>query len=400
MVQRLPRKVLLDTDLHTAALTVIAEQGIDEMGIPQVAAAAGVTSAPVYRRFDSADDIVAELWSTVLRQQFARSARAALTWNTAPAEREWLTNEILHPSIESQALIEVLCASRRLGPAGATIRSDFEHDLNEIITSSARVPPVLVLTTISPVLGSLMLAPLAPALPVSVVNTYSRFIDEYARTEHWALESRNMPYAAPTPIRWATGENALDDLRLAAVHVVGQFGVANTTVNRITRRAGRSVNTAYRRLGSKNDLVAEAVSMALNSEFGFSGQENATSMPFGRADRVARSLQVLRNHIDERNLAHRSFLLEALLAARHQRDVEAAVTDWFARVTDRFEVGITALGLADTESLKAIWRYRIVAGIGSLVLSLTSSQFTNRYDLMPAVSANDAVLASLLPARF
>jgi AcrR family transcriptional regulator len=388
--------VLIDSDIHTAALTVIAEHGIDEMGIPQVAAAAGVTSAPVYRRFDSADDIVSELWSTVLRQQFARSARAALTWNTNPGETDWLSNEIIRPSLESQALIETLCASRRLGPAGATIRSEFEHDLNEIITSAPHLPPVLVLATISPVLGALLLGPLTPAFPAAVVSSFPQFINEYSRTEHWALESSDVPYVAPPPLQWSTGESALDDLRLAAVHVMGRFGVANATVNRITRRAGRSVNTAYRRLGSKNDLVAEAVSMALNSEFGFSGQENATSMPFGRADRVARSLQVLRNHIDERNLAHRSFLLEALLAARHQSTVKVSVTEWFTRVADRFSVGASALGLDDTAELHDVWRHRIVAGIGSLVLSLTSSQFTTRYDPLPAVSANDAVLARLL----
>ena len=319
-----------------------------------------------------------------------------MSWTTNPTETEWLRNEILRPSLESRALVETLCASRRLGPAGATIRSEFEHDLHDLVVSSPRLPPVLVLATITPVLGAWLLHPFAPAMPPAVVNTYEVFVDEYMRPEHWALDSLDIPYVPPPPLHWSSGESALDDLRLAAVHVVGQYGVANATVNRITRRAGRSVNTAYRRLGSKNELVAEAVGIALNSEFGFTGNENATAMPFARADRIARSLQVLRNHIDDRNLAHRSFLLEALLAARHNRDVEREVTAWFTRVSDRFERSATELSASDAPRLTDLWRFRIVAGIGSLVLSLASSQFANRYDPMPAISANDAVVAALL----
>ena len=133
-----------------------------------------------------------------------------------------------------------------------------------------------------------------------------------------------------------------------------------------------------------------------NKSVANSGNENATSMPFARTDRMARSLQVLRNHIDDRNLAHRSFLLEALLAARHNRDVEREVTAWFAGVSERFERSANELSGAQALGLTDLWRYRIVAGIGSLVLSLASSQFANRYDPMPAISANDAVVAALL----
>lgn len=392
---RAPRRLLRDADILQAALAVITKHGIDQLGIPQIAHAAGVTSAPVYRRYDSADDIITELWSTSLRQHFVRSARAALTWSSHTADTSWLEREILHPSLESRALIETLAVSRRLGPAGAAIRSDFEHDLTELVTSSARLPPVLVLASLTPVLGAWLLGPFAPAVLPAVIQHYPAFSAEYARPEHWALESRQFAYVPPAPLRWATNDNALDDLRLAAVHVASQFGVANTTANRIARRAGRSLNTAYRRLGTKDELVAEAVAMALNSEFGFSGSETASSMPFAPADRMARSLQVLRNHIDERNLAHRSFLLEALLAARHSTDIERSVTEWFAAIFDRFAEGAAAIGGPDIDLIIGRWQFRIASGVGSLVLSMASSQFANRYDPMPAVAANDAAVATL-----
>ena len=390
------RKFVNDTDIHSAALTVIAEYGIDDLGMPQVAEVLGVTPAPLYRRFDSADDIVADLWSSVLRPHMVRCLRATLSWKTSPSETEWLKHEIVNPSIETQALIETLSVSRRLGIAGTSIRSDFEHDLNELIVTSTHLPPILVIASVTPLFGSWLLGPFSSAIPQATANKYADFAEHYSHSEHWALSSAHLPYVPPSPLHWSTGEPALDDLRMAAVQVVAKVGVSNTTTNRIMRCAGRSVNTAYRRLGSKNDLVVDAVDMALNSEFGFSGNETAKSMPLNRPDRIARSLQVLRNHIDDRNLTHRAFLLEVLLAGRHNSDIRVSVANWFNVVTKRFDSGTAAFGDSKGALLMDIWRFRIAGGIGSLLTSLVSSQIVSRYDPMPAISANDQVMAKIL----
>lgn len=391
------RHALTEADLRDACLRVASRSGIDAIGIPQIAVEAGVTSAPVYRRFDSADDLIADLWASTLRDRWRRAARTAISSSADhadAADTAWLHGEILTPSAESTMALEALCIARRLGPAGSSIRTDVEFDLGTMLADAAHVPPVLALASITPLLGAWLIGPLAPHYATSVVATYGRFGEEYRRTEHWALESADIPYVPPPQLRAGTGEAALDDLRWAVILSVSQFGVANTTTNRVARRAGRSLNTAYRRLGSKDELIAEAIDMALSGDFGFTGSENAASMPFSRQDRLERALHVLRNHIDDRNHLHRSFLLEALLAARHHDTVRRSVVEWIGRVDERFASELAGRPAADLVRITDQWRYRIASGLGSLVLSLLSSLYAHRYDPMPAISAHDAVVTA------
>ncbi|MFM2184133.1 MAG: hypothetical protein RJB61_2427 [Actinomycetota bacterium] len=392
------RPPLSEVDLREACLRLTARAGIDAIGIPQIAAEASVTSAPVYRRFDSADDLIADLWTSTLRDQWRRAARASITWSST-ADTAWLQGEILAPSDVSTMTVEALCVARRLGPAGGSVRTDVEFDLGALIADSQHLPPVLVLASITPLLGAWLLGPIAPHYLPSIVTSYGRFADEYRRTEHWNLESDEITYVPPQQLNASSGEAALDDLRWAVILSVSQFGVANTTTNRVARRAGRSLNTAYRRLGSKDELIADSIQMALSSDFGFSGSENASSMPFSRQDRLERALHTLRNHIDDRNHLNRSFMLESLLAARHNDMVRRSVLDWITRIDERFATGIADQRGSGAAQLTDLWRYRIASGLGSLVLSLISSQYANRYDPMPAISAHDAVVASSTRSR-
>lgn len=393
------RPPLSEVDLRDACLRLAARAGIDAIGIPQIAAEAGVTSAPVYRRFDSADDLIADLWTSTLRDQWRRAARASISWSASAADTSWLQGEILSPSDVSTMTFEALCVARRLGPAGASVRTDVEFDLGTLIADAQHLPPVLVLASITPLLGAWLLGPIAPHYLPSIVASYERFADEYQRTEHWPLESAAIPYVPPPQLHAGSGEAALDDLRWAVILSVSQFGVANTTTNRVARRAGRSLNTAYRRLGSKDELIADAIDMALSGDFGFTGSENASSMPFSRQDRLERALHTLRNHIDDRNHLHRSFMLESLLAARHHDAVRRSVLDWINRIDERFAAGIADRRGSGAARLTDQWRYRIASGLGSLVLSLISSQYAHRYDPMPAISAHDAVVASSSRSR-
>jgi AcrR family transcriptional regulator len=393
------RPPLSEGDLREACLRLTARAGIDAIGIPQIAAEASVTSAPVYRRFDSADDLIADLWTSTLRDQWRRAARASITWSASTADTTWLQGEILAPSDVSTMTVEALCVARRLGPAGGSVRTDVEFDLGALIADSQHLPPVLVLASLTPMLGAWLLGPIAPHYLPSIVASYDRFADEYRRTEHWNLESVVLPYVPPPQLHAGSGEAALDDLRWAVILSVSQFGVANTTTNRVARHAGRSLNTAYRRLGSKDELIADSIQMALSSDFGFSGSENASSMPFSRQDRLERALHTLRNHIDDRNHLNRSFMLESLLAARHNDIVRRSVLDWIARVDERFAAGIADRRGSGGARLTDLWRYRIASGLGSLVLSLISSQYANRYDPMPAISAHDAVVTASSTSR-
>lgn len=384
------RQQIGDDDIRAAALRVIRQGGIDDLSVPRIAAEGAFTTAPVYRRFDSGDDVLFDLWNASLRAHLERLIRGVGGLTRNDADGRWLVGELMKPSAESTAVIEMLAASRRLGPIGNDIRHDLDVCIGQLITAESELPGVMVLARATPVLGGLLIAPVAPELIVPMIEAYPRFAAEYQQRRHWNATSKDLPYIVPPTPTWNTSDRALDDLRAAVVRVVARHGAAGATVNRIAREAGRSINSAYRRLGNKEELIADAITLALQAEFGFSGSENSMAMGFSSQERLARSVQVLRNHTDERNRANRAFVLEAFLAARREPAVRAAVRTWVVAARDRFAAGVLRLAGDRHELMLSRWEFRIVSGFGALLLSMTASQWLQRFDPMPALSANDA----------
>lgn len=384
------RPSISDEDIHTTALRVITERGVDQLSIPRIAAAGGFTTAPVYRRFDTADDVLFDLWNTNLLDHFDRLARASTGLARDNADAAWLVDQIMHPSPYSQATIDVMIASRRLGIIGSEIRLQVESVIANVIDLDAESPAVMTIARLTPIIGILLVGPFAPELIVPVLESFQRFADEYQNRAHWNRTSRDIPYSPPGAPTWSTGDGSLDDLRSAVVTVVARHGADGATATRIAREAGRSINSAYRRLGNKEELIADTVRLALRSDFGFSGAENAAAMAFPREERLNRSLRVLRNHIDDRNRTNRTFILEALLAARWEPTLQQAVRSWITGARERFANGIRELDIPDPDSILTNWEFRIVSGFGALALTSVAPTTIGRLDPMPALSANDA----------
>ena len=63
-----PRDGRVDRAIVTAALEVMAESGISEMRMDEVAARAGVGKAAIYRRFESKDEMVAAAIGTLVSE--------------------------------------------------------------------------------------------------------------------------------------------------------------------------------------------------------------------------------------------------------------------------------------------------------------------------------------------
>src|SRR5258706_1007760 len=63
-----PRDGRVDRAIVTAALEVMAESGISELRMDEVAARAGVGKAAIYRRFESKDEMVAAAIGTLVSE--------------------------------------------------------------------------------------------------------------------------------------------------------------------------------------------------------------------------------------------------------------------------------------------------------------------------------------------
>lgn len=381
--------------LDAVALGILARSGPDGLSIPRLARLAKLTTGPLYRRFDTGEDVVFDLWTRELRTHFRRVCEALLSTRAdgQSAEAQWLRNELGNPSVESLATLHVISTAHRIGPVGEQIRRDLDTDIGALTTREASLPGIMVLAHLSLALGSWLMAASWPTIGTSTAAELDAFSAAYSDPRHWSATGRHLPYHAPDPLITLSGDSAIDDLRIATFRVVSMYGCASATANRISRRAGRSVTSAYRQLGGKNELLADAVAHALHSDLGFSGAESSTAVVFGRDERLARSYQVLRHHVDDANRENRLFLLEVLLAAHDDPMIRTNVTTWLGGVRGRFEAAADRLG--DTSERGVILRRletRIGTGLGALVLSVAAPRWIGLYDLMPAVAANDSVM--------
>ena len=393
MPARGPKKTLQDAEVRSLARRIVADEGIDSLSLPRLALLGGFTSAPLYRRYDTGADVAADLWDAEVREHFTRILDAAVGWVLHPhaPESVWLTNELTSPSESSRALVALLATARRLGAQGDEIRQDIGTAIDAFLAAQSDLPPAITIASVTPILGALLLEPVAPFVLPAVTDRRAEFGVAYRDPLHWRHTSIDIPYLRPGGPHWESGDAVLDELRNAAVRVVSRYGVAGATSNRITREAGRSITSAYRRLGSKEELISNSIGLALSSEFGFSGRDNASSMPFSQADRVLRALHVLRNQVDHSNRTSRLFVLESLIAARYDPLIHREVTQWFTMGHGRFRAAALALEVSDSQALIERWEFRIVTGIGALLLSVAAQRFFDRIDPMPVVYANDVV---------
>jgi len=376
-------------------MRLLAEEGPDAVTLPRIASAGHFTSGPLYRRYDTGPDVVLDLWNTELRGFFSRVVEASVRWMSEPdtTDTAWLTESLHTPSTETKALIGVFAVARRLGAQGEEVRSETTSILDAFVNSETSLPPAIAIAHVVPLIGAWLMQPISGSMSSSVAAQRFAFATEYRNPEHWTATASGIPYTPPSLPSLSTGDATLDDLRAATLRVVSRHGCAGATSNRITREAGRSITSAYRRLGNKEQLVADAIGNALSVDFGFSGQVGAASMPFARADRLPRMVNVLRNQLHPANYVNRAFLLESLLGARHDHTIKENVRRWVDTASGHFRSSTSQLGVdhETTETILSRWSFRIASGLGALVLSMVAPTLFERIDPMPVTSATDAV---------
>ncbi len=389
---------MTDADLRRATLEVLAREGVDAATIPRIAVVAGVAPASVYRRYDSGLDAVFDVWQHDLRPCAQQAMRAALALGQQPSSPDaaWLTAELEAPGVLTRALVSVLAVARRLGPVGTDVIADVEADLDSLVLKHTELPGVMVVAHVLPPFGAWLLDPVSHGVASAVAALLNRFSTEYSDPQHWQESSTGNRFVAPAPFSTTTDDAALDDLRNATFRVVARYGFDGATATRIAREAGRSLTSAYRRVGSKDELVADAIGAALSADLGFSGAENASSLSFARPDRLRRAWQASMNQIDDRNRTNRAFVLELLGAAGTSPLVETAAKQWGNAVQQRFRLAGQTLTADRADTLSKFWAYRMATGIGGLLFSFAAPRVIQRYDPAPVICANDAVTASLV----
>lgn len=309
-----------DEVLHDASLRLLAEHGVDGVSFSELAQAAGLTRAPIYARYDSPEDVAAELWTSTLAPQFDRLLEMTAEWYSGSDDtpsKKYLA-ELNAPSRETTAMIEVLAVARRF-PYLDDLVGRFVADRIASYTASFDVPRAVAVSHLSVLLGTLMLAPVVgPTMKdgwkLSMPVARELFSDE----EAWAVPPRvvkpvELPIAAPQ-----FGDDILDSFVPAIIRVISRSGYEHASANRISRETGRAFNAVYERFSNKDALMEVAVSAWVQDGV------NLAFTPFVgiTADEyIDRSVTQGRSLVADMNRPFRNLRNEMTLAARHHRSI-------------------------------------------------------------------------------
>jgi len=378
-----------DRILETSLL-LVADDGVDALSMQRIATAAHLSNGPLYGRYDTPEDIVLDLWDTVLRNHLSAILADLLVWipDTAAPPPARLHAELARPSIASKALIEVLAVIRRYPFAGETIRTELTADLEAFSAAQPGVARSLVAGQVSVILGTLLLAPLFDAeqerLGAQMLQLLGDCLAEPAAhtTEPRAVPSVVGDFPAPR-----TGDRVVDAFVAAVILVVAQTGFDRATTHRIARVAKHSYSSSYPHFASKEELMSFAMAATIDEIFAF-GILGLMNLP--EDERLDLCVGMARGICDDNQRLWRQLRVETLVAGRHHDDVAQALREHFARYRGH-AVDILApeiLGTNPTVEGRLMdgWHLVRTESFGlSLLASCTS--FTHDLEWTPAVVA-------------
>lgn len=308
-------------------MSEIVRVGVDRISLRDVSHTAGLTHGATYARFEDSDELLAELWNSVLRERlrvmFELSLSAAQDPSTASIGALF---ELLHESdIRDLAAIELLLASRRIPVLHEECES-FIHDylnLDEGTSSLSRA-----IFSRSVLLFSTM-----------VVRLYSdahfgRDDDFNHSFERLLVDSLRLPPAdvgdrdvesvkrRDVHVRFKEGDSLRADLAFSTLGVVSRSGYVGATISRIARRANCSPAAIYKSHHSKEDLVVGTLIDILGAQ----------RMNFAEIANVLNGgvlAGALKAGSEDANSVQRNFVLELFLAAAHHEQVREAIRHQF-----------------------------------------------------------------------
>ncbi len=309
-----------DAVLHEVSFRLLAERGVDGLSFSEMAEAAGLTRAPIYARYDSPEDVAADLWTTTLEAHLDRLMEMNAQWYSSDDELvpEDLLAEFASPSSTSAALVEVLAVARRFPFLHDIVERSLLRRIDSYVAASP-APRAIAVTQLSVLLGTLFLAPVVgPTLSEGWKHALPVAKEMLNDRDAWNVETRSAsPVELPLPST-SFGDEVLDDFVPAIMRVIARSGYENASANRIAREAGRTFNVVYERFDSKDALmervvqawVEDGINLAFTPFFGLTGEQF-----------IHRSMTQGRSLVADLNRPFRNLRNEMTLAARHHRSI-------------------------------------------------------------------------------
>jgi AcrR family transcriptional regulator len=383
-----------DNALRNAAVSEIRRVGIDLLSLRDISHAAGLTHGATYARFEDADELLADLWNSVLRERLQSMFELSLSAAQDPsAESVGALFELLRDAdARDLAAIELLLTSRRNPVLREECESFIQNylELDEGTTGDSRA-----IFSRAVLLFGTMMARLHSdhhfGLDANYNNAFEKLLIESLSISPSEIGDVELRDPEPTDLRSRIkeGDGLRADLAFATFRVVGRSGYVGATISRIARRANCSPASIYKSHDSKEDLVVGTFVDILGAQ----RMKIVDAVNVLDGDFLAVAMNA---DSHEFNHLRRNFVLELFLAAGHHDKIRETIE----RQLTHLESSVpAALGLDDEEGdrLRYMLRTIITTLIGASWVSTLCTTSTNLDFVQFAEPLKRGILLRWLP---
>lgn len=248
-----------DVRVLDAAVTVLAQFGLDGMNARRVAEAAGLSTGAIYGRFENIDELMIEVWQRrvrpVLRAGLARAVAFSdpadgVVPEAVPEEYDEVLERIGGLLIALAPRSEVL---------GEVIVPEVSEWLVQLGLGPSEPMPKRAdrAVAVATYLGAMLYASVSDAMSPN----WELCLGWWAQAQSLSTPVLPMirPRVTPPELSIETGDEDLDRLLVATAEVIARAGVAGTTLTRIARRATMPRSAVYSHFDSRDELVQACV---------------------------------------------------------------------------------------------------------------------------------------------
>ncbi|MGH3732998.1 MAG: TetR/AcrR family transcriptional regulator [Acidimicrobiales bacterium] len=317
---RSARAIANDAAIRDAAISEVLRVGVDHVSLRDVGHHAGLTHGATYARYEDVDELLVDLWNSVLAKRAAAIFELSMTAAESPTAKSVgaLFDFIRDTTPADIASVHLLLTARRIPTLHEEVEPFIKAHFEPNFSSNDRAKALFTR-------GMTLFA-----MTMMQIFTNSQFgwdRDYQAMLEKLLIETLEVDPGDVAPVSMREPEDRIilapaDDLKAqlayATFGVVGKSGYTRATISRIARRANCSPGAIYKLYPSKEDLVVAA----------FHDLMRARWMKFTNfvdlLDEGSLS-QLLHSSASQQNSVRQSFTLETALAAAHSDKLRDAV---------------------------------------------------------------------------
>lgn len=312
---RSARAVANDAAIREAAVSEVLRVGVDHVSLRDVGHQAGLTHGATYARYEDVDELLVDLWNSVLYQRAVTMFELCMSAAELPSTRTVgaLFDFIRGTTPADVACVQVLLAARRIPTLHEEVEP-FIHDYLERESGPSHTKSATFARGLT--LFAMMV------VQIFADATYGRDDNYQDVLEKLLLETletdprdvNEVELRVPDErITLAPGEDLRTQLAFATFGVVGKSGYTRATISRIARRANCSPGAIYKLYPSKEDLVIAAFHDLMRARW-----MNASN--FIDVLEEGSLTQLLNASASEANAVRQSFTLETAWPPRTARN--------------------------------------------------------------------------------